>query len=175
MSDEAVRAKTGRDWSEWFAVLDAAGAQSMSHSQIAAYLHEQQGVPGWWRQMVAVGYEQERGLREKHQRPDGYQVSASKTMPAPAATLYAAWVDDAERQRWLPDAQIVVRKATPNKTLRITWADDGTSVDVAFYAKGDDRTQITIQHGKLPHAEAGAEMKVYWSAALDTLKAYVEN
>ena len=29
ISDEAVRAKTGRTWGEWFAILDGAGARKL--------------------------------------------------------------------------------------------------------------------------------------------------
>ena len=35
IGDEAVRAKTGRDWAEWLAVLDAAGAAKMTHKEIS--------------------------------------------------------------------------------------------------------------------------------------------
>src|SRR5512134_2277217 len=93
MSDEAVRAKTGRIWPEWFAILDAAGAQQMTHQQIVAYLHNEHGVGPWWQQMVTVTYEQARGMRAKHQMPDGYQVSVSKTIAAPAAALYELCID----------------------------------------------------------------------------------
>ena len=55
----------------------------MSHKEIAVYISEKEGCPSWWCQMVTVGYEQERGLREKHQKPDGYSVSASKTVAVP--------------------------------------------------------------------------------------------
>ena len=36
MSDEAVRAKTGKTWDEWLAILDAAGARSMGNKEIGA-------------------------------------------------------------------------------------------------------------------------------------------
>jgi hypothetical protein len=36
ISDEAVKAKTGKPWSEWFAILDAAGAQAV-FSKIKVY------------------------------------------------------------------------------------------------------------------------------------------
>ena len=84
MSDDAVMARTGKTWSEWFAILDAAGAAKMTHPQIASYLSTQQGVPDWWSQMVAVTYEKARGLREQHQQPDGYQISKGKTFQVPA-------------------------------------------------------------------------------------------
>jgi len=34
MSDEAVAAKTGKNWSRWFKHLDAAGAKQMTHQEI---------------------------------------------------------------------------------------------------------------------------------------------
>ena len=74
----AVEAKTGKTWEQWLVVLDKAGARTRSHARIAAFLRERQRLPSWWCQMVAVGYEQARGLRAKHERPDGYAVSVSR-------------------------------------------------------------------------------------------------
>src|SRR5690349_20694623 len=109
MSDAAVKAKTGRDWQQWFSILDRAGATKMSHKEIAEYLYDRQGVPGWWSQMVAVTYEQERGLREKHERPVCYCVSASMTFDVPLSTLYNNWGDEKLRSRWLKD-EFTIRK-----------------------------------------------------------------
>jgi hypothetical protein len=64
MSDEAVEAKTGKNWSRWFKHLDAAGAKKMTHQEIVAHLHDQYDVRPWWQQMVAVTYEQACGLRD---------------------------------------------------------------------------------------------------------------
>ena len=97
VSDQAVQAKTGKNWKQWFAILDKAGARKMSHKEIAAYLYEEQRCPGWWSQMVAVGYEQARGLREKHETPAGYQISRSKTLAVSLRTLFAAWSDEKKR------------------------------------------------------------------------------
>lgn len=60
---EAVLKATGRAWDEWLRVLDRAGARRMPHQEIAALLARKFAVPGWWCQMVTVGYEQARGLR----------------------------------------------------------------------------------------------------------------
>ncbi len=173
MSDEAVRAKTGRTWLEWFTILDAAGAQQMTHQQIVAYLHTEQGVDPWWQQMVTVTYEQARSLRAKHQMPDGYQIAASKTIAAPATTLYEAWIDADRRRSWLPDAPLVISKATPGKSIRAAWDEQGGRIDVQFYPKGAAKTQVTVQHNKLADAEAGLRMKAYWAAALERLRALV--
>jgi hypothetical protein len=72
--DEAVLRKTGRKWQQWFTVLDSVGAAKMPHKQIAEYLYEKHGLSGWWSQVVTVVYEQERGLREKHQISDGFGI-----------------------------------------------------------------------------------------------------
>src|SRR5438093_10444365 len=94
MSDAAVKARTGNDWRQWFTIPDKAGAMKKNHKDIAEYLHERRGVPGWWSQMVAVTYEQERGLREKHERTDGYSVSASMTFEVPIRVLYKHWSNE---------------------------------------------------------------------------------
>src|SRR5882762_4706979 len=88
MSDEAVKAKTGRTWKEWFGILDKAGARKMSHPEIVKYLHTKHDVGPWWQQMVTVTYEQVRGLRELHQKPAGYSISVSRTVNVPLAKLY---------------------------------------------------------------------------------------
>ena len=174
VSDTAVQAKTGKTWAQWFTLLDKAGAHTWPHKQIAAHLHDDLGCPPWWSQMVAVGYEQKRGLREKHERPDGYQVSRSKTLVASIGDAYQAWHDQKQRKKWLADPNLTIRKATENKSLRITWIDEATSVEVMFYPKGEGKCQVTVQHSKLADAKAGDRMKAYWGEQLDRLKEMVE-
>src|SRR5262247_3618814 len=77
MSDAAVKAKTGKTWKEWFAILDKAGARKLSHKEIVSYLSNEQGVGPWWQQMVTVTYEQQTGKRGEHEKPDGYEISIS--------------------------------------------------------------------------------------------------
>jgi uncharacterized protein YndB with AHSA1/START domain len=171
MSDAAVQAKTGKTWPEWFAILDAAGAQAMDHKGIVAHLHlHHPELGGWWEQMVTVTYEQARGLRAKHQKADGYQVSASKTVAAPLSAVYAAWLDETTRASWLPDAAFTVRKATPEKTLRFTWTDGQSDVEVRFSSKGETKSALTVQHSKLANQEEATRMKGYWGEALERLK-----
>ena len=173
-SDEALKAKTGKTWEEWFAILDAAGAMEMEHPDIARYLSEQHRVPGWWTQKVTGGYEQERKGRQKHQMPEGYQVSVSKTIQVPLTDLYAAWSEGKARLRWLEEPAIQVRKATPAKSLRMTWIDGKSSLEVLFSARGEQRSQVSLQHSKLPGAAEAERMKAYWAQALDRLKILLE-
>src|SRR2546423_15260726 len=113
MSDEAVEAKTGKTWSRWFKHLDAAGAKKMTHQEIVAHLRDKHDVRPWWQQMVAVTYEQARGLREKHEKPGGYEISVSRTNEASVTRAVKAWADVKTWQRWLSE-KFSVRKITAN-------------------------------------------------------------
>ncbi len=171
ISDDAVAAKTGRNWDQWFAYLDKKGAAELDHRAIVALLAD--SVQPWWRQMVAVTYEQARGLRKKHEKPAGFEVSASKTIDAPTSAVAKAWTDSRLRKRWLPEP-VEIRKATLGKSVRVQWPKDETPISVNLYAKSPTKSQITIQHGRLKTAAAGAKMQKYWRERLTNLKQILE-
>jgi hypothetical protein len=173
ISSAAVKKATGRTWAQWLAVLDKAKAKKLSHKDIALLLHTKLKVPDWWCQMVTVGYEQARGLRMKHQKPDGFEVSVSRTLVAPVDRAFAAWRDAGLREQWLPRTPLTVRKATPHKSIRILWADD-TTVSVNFWPKGPLKCQVVPQHAKLSTPEAAEKMKAYWAEKLEALRVYLE-
>ncbi len=173
IADAAVRAATGKGWKDWFAMLDGAGARKLDHKGIVTIVAKRADPGPWWRQMVTVAYEQERGLRKKHQKPDGFSVSRSRTVAAPAARVFAAWREPRRRVRWLPGEAPTIRRATPHRTLRITWSDGTSDVDVHLWPKGAARTQVSVQHSKLPSAAAGERMKKLWGRALEALAAAV--
>ncbi len=174
ISSEAVRAKTGKGWAEWFAILDGAGAPKLSHTEIAAYLHQKRKVPGWWCQMVAVGYEQARGLREKHETAMGYQASVSKTISAPLGKLFEAWKDDKIRSRWLSRAPMTIHKTTTNKSIRVAWNGTISNMDVRFYVKGKGKSQVVVDQTKLKNSSEVTRMKNYWGERLGVLKTLLE-
>jgi uncharacterized protein YndB with AHSA1/START domain len=176
MRDDAVKAKTGKTWKEWFSILDRAGARKMSHQEIVKVLHSDHNVGPWWTQMVTVTYEQSRGLRDKHQRPDGYQISVSRTVNSPISKVYKAFASEKERPTWLgkDGARLTIRTATPNKSMRVTWHDQKTSLEVGFIDKGAGKSQVVVQHSKLPDDKSAARMKTYWAKALDRLKETLE-
>lgn len=171
---DAVAKATGKAWDQWLAILDGAGAAALPHKAIAALLAGRHRVPPWWSQMVAVGYEQARGLRKPHQKADGFSASASRTVAAGLDRLYGAWADPKLRTLWLRDAPIQVRRATDGKSLRITWTAGGSSVAVNFFPVAGGRSRVQVEHGRLADAAARSEQKAFWSAALDRLKAMLE-
>jgi uncharacterized protein YndB with AHSA1/START domain len=175
LSDTAVKAKTGKDWNTWFALLDKARANKMSHQEITHLLSTRHAVGPWWTQMVAVTYEQIRGLREKHQKPDGYEIGVSRTISSSAARVFKSFADETRRALWLRDNGLVVRRSIPNKSLRATWSDGKTSLAIALSETAKNRTQVVVQHSKLPDAKAASRMKTYWSTALNRLRDTLES
>ena len=161
MSDSAVSKQTGRTWAEWVGVLDAAHAAEKPHGQIAAYVASL-GVPSWWSQMVTVGYERIRGLRDKGQRRGGgYEASKSRTFNVPVKTLFNAFSNARTRRLSLP-VNITVRTATPHRSMRITW-DDDTLAQLGFTSKGNRKSVVAVRHEKLPNKSAADAMKTAWT------------
>jgi len=174
MSDESVKAKTGKTWKEWFAILDKAGATKMSHQEIVKYLHSKQDVGPWWQQMVTVTYEQARGLRELHQKPEGFEISVSRTIKAPVGKLFKSVANEKTRLTWLPEKGLTIRNSTLNKTIRLNGPDGKARVEFSFLAKADDKTQVVATNRKLPDARVAAKMKAYWGKALARLRESME-
>ncbi len=174
IGDGAVSRKTGKNWAEWFRLLDAVGARAMDHKGVVAALGKHRRLGGWWQQMIAVAYEQARGKRRTHEKPEGFSVSSSKTVDVPVARLYAAWANERARRRWLAGDRAFIRKATPHKSLRIAWDGGATRVDVNLYAKGAGKSQVTAQHERLPNASAARRMQAYWKKNLEKLKVILE-
>lgn len=174
VSDETILARTGRAWRSWVEALDAEGAASMPHREIAAWVHETFDVSGWWAQAVTVGYERIKGLREIGQRRGGdYESTKSKTLRVPVERARRAFADARERARWLPGVQPTLRKTTSESALRFTW-EDGTAVDVWFTAKGDEKTQVAVTHRKLASKADAEARKAFWGERLGDLAALLE-
>lgn len=76
--------------------------------------------------------------------------------------IYRAWIDEAMRRRWLEDKPLTMRKATSNKSLRITWVDGKTILVVNFYEQGEAKSQVTVQYTKLGDASEAERMKAFW-------------
>jgi len=124
--------------------------------------------------MITVYYEQARGMRVPHQTAEGFAANGSRTLSVGLPALYRAWADEKERRRWLPDARLEIRGATPKRSLRIVWGDGKSRLDVMFYDKGKGKSQVTVDHRRLADAKEAARMKSYWAAALDRLKEKLE-
>ena len=174
MSDDAIRRRTGRGWEQWFNLLDAWGATERPHREVAAWVAEEHGIDGWGAQAVTVTYERARGLRAVGEGPDGFTVTASKTVAVPVDRLYEAFVDRSLRERWLPEAELRERTATKPKSARFDWGDGTTRLVVGFESKGEAKSVAALQHERLADAAEAERMKAFWRERVATLKEVLE-
>ena len=173
VADEAMVRATGRGHAEWFAILDAWGAADHTHTEIARWLNETHGTPGWWTQNLTVAYERARGLRAPHQMADGFSVSVTRTVGVLPELALRAFTDETMRGGWLP-VPMRQRPTRARNTARFDWDEPPSRVVVSLVPKGDRRTAIAVAHERLPDAAAGERLKSSWRAWLAALKIVLE-
>ena len=171
ITDKVVLPQTGKTMEEWYAVMDKKGADKLTSDKILLLTGTIKGLNNlneWNRNLLTTSYTWHKGLRERGEKADGFEISVSKTLNVPLSVLYTAFTDDAQRKRWLKE-KIVIRKATENKSARVTWSDGKTSLSIDFYAKGAEKSQIVIQHLKIENADKAAELKEFWKERVEAL------
>jgi hypothetical protein len=177
ITDKLVAEKTGKPMEHWFALLDKKGGKVLAPSEIFSLVASLKGLAplGEWNQnLVATTYGWSRGLRKRGEKADGFEISVSKTVSVPVSVLYGAWLNGKIRDKWLGKEKIVFRKATENKSARITWSDGKTSVSVDFYRKAEDKSQVVVQHLKIANSKHAPQLKEYWGNKLEGLKKLLE-
>jgi len=169
MSDDVIKEKTGCTWELWVKALDYSRAYELSHREIAKLVKEKWDTPSWWTQMVTVGYERIKGLRERGQQRSGtYTMTRSRTFDVDVATLYDAWADGRRRKRWLGETGVRIRTATEPKSMRLQMPD-GAIVAVGFTAKGKGKSAVALEQARLPDRESADRLKQLWTERLDAL------
>jgi len=196
VSEQALRAKTGKTWAEWFAMLDGWGASEKGHKQTARYLAESWGVSAWWAQSITVRYERERGLRAFGQRSEGtFTVSVQRTMRATSEQVFDALTRPDVLSRWFTrsaqaDLRVGGRYANADgdqgeflifdrpRRLRFTWDNPehspNTLVEVVLTEKPGGRVTLRLEHSRIQTQAYFQDMKEGWTWAMDSLKSYLE-
>jgi hypothetical protein len=174
ISNEAVKKGTGKNWKEWFSLLNKAGAKKMEHKAIAKLLHQKYGLSVWWSQMVTVQYEQDIKGRKKHEKPEGFQISKTTTLSSPVNIIYSTINSPLKRIEWLKDPAITITKSTKDKSIRGKWIDKKANIEFQFYPKDINKTQLVIQQSRIKTAKEADTIKIYWGKQLNNLKKYLE-
>ncbi len=174
VADDAMLRATGKRHAEWFAILDAWRATERGHTEIARWLHDEQGAPNWWTQSITVAYERARGMRARHQMSDGFSVSANRTVGVGAERLLAAFTDEALRRTWLPDGSMRRRPTRAALSARFDWADPSSRIVVIVLDKGPAKATVSVSHEQLPDADSAERLKSAWRERLGALKSQLE-
>lgn len=174
-SDQRILEVTGRSWEGWLSLLDRWGARQRRRGETVEFLLADQGVPSWWAQTIAAGYERVRGMRLKHQQADGFTIYASRTVRVPIRRLFDAFADEQVRAAWLTDGPMSLRSSRDDLVAaRFDWGDGSTRVSVTFDAKGPAKTTASVSHERLPDPDAAELAKAEWKQRLSALKAFLE-
>ena len=174
-SDQKLREATGQGWEHWLSVLDRWGARHRKHGEIADYLVAEHGVPGWYTQAITNGYERTRGMRLKHQQPDGFTIYASRTVGVPIDVLFDAFADERLRGAWLTDGSMSLRTSQPGKVARFDWGGGASRVMVTFEEKGPAKSTASVAHERLADPDEAEGAKAAWKRRLAALKAFLES
>ena len=171
MTEATITTGSGQGWDHWFRLLDGWGATGRSHTDIARFIRDEQGVDGWWAQAVTVGYERARGLRARHQTTRGFEVSVSKTVAAPREAVWAAFLEPRRRGRWLEAGDLGSRRrAGPvGRSATFDVPSNGTRVAVAVDPRADGRSTVTVTHEGLADAQAVEAQRAAWKERLARL------
>ncbi len=191
ISDAAVQKATGKNWAEWFALLDGEGAEALPHKLIARLLHDKGYIAsGWWRQTVTVEYERVRGLRSVGETASaGFEIGVQKSLPLTPAQAWnlltepegrALWLGTVPDLRWEKRAAYAtaegtrgeVRSFTPGKLVRLTWQPlhfpAPSTLQVSLTPSGA-KTALRFHQEKLDSAETREEMRAHWRKVLEKL------
>lgn len=177
ITDKLVFSKTNKTIEDWFKILDKKGAKKMNSAEIFILISNIDGLKplGEWNQnLLSTTYQWSRKLKERGEKKNGFEISVSKIFNVPIKQLYNSWIDDKIREKWLKKEKIIIRKSTENKSARITWSDNETSLSVDFYPKGENISQVVVQHLKIKDSTNAFKMKEYWKLALDELKTVID-
>jgi len=173
VSDATVERATGRTWDAWLQLLDEWGAAQKSHPEIARHLEDAYGIDTWWSQSVTVGYERARGMRAKHERPDGFSVNASKTFPVAVERLFAALTEEAERELWLDGIELRQRTRKPHSSARFDVLPGETRLNVSFFSRGQNKGVAQLQQERLANADEVEPWRAIWKAHMNALAEYL--
>ena len=193
LSSDKVREATGLGWEEWLEVLDAAGATGFDHQEIVTHLERHHPeTDSWWRQSIAVGYEQARGMRELGETASGFQVSVQRSVPGDAESawrrietspesLFGGPLELTEGTRFeMPAGDGVmaargeVRVVKPGDRIRMTWQpidwEAPALVQVTLLESTSGKTAVNVFVEKLPDAERREIARAHWRSALERLR-----
>lgn len=172
-SDQAIEKATGKKWAQWQVLLKAMNAAALPHKKIAAQLHRDHGVSGWWAQALTVQFERVIGCRKIGQTHAGdFSASASKTLSGTKDDALAAWRRLVGKARDFDGVAFAgapsTRKTEKWRYWRIGLAD-GSKVTIAIGDKAGGKALLGVNHDKLADAEAAARWKAYWRRRLEAL------
>lgn len=171
----ALERASSRSWHDWLALFDAAGAASLSHSDIAKIARDAMPSslknPEWWAQDAAIAFEQHMGLRVPGQSSAGdFRVSVSRTLGFGRDDAIERWIASFAAVTHLGHALDNARTSRTDK--RSFWRaslEGAGKVEVAALAKEPGRSLVTVNHTALTSDTDIEPWRAHWKTCLSSL------
>lgn len=198
ISDEAVVSATGEGWSHWLELLDEHDGTAIDHKERVAVLGKAGIESGWWHQQLAVGYEQERGLREVGETADaGYAIGVQRTLSIHQTDLWAMLTSPDGVETWLGATDGValepgetyathdgtigeIRTRSDGERLRLTWQPDGrgspTTLQLTLTPaeSSDEKTVLRFHQEKLADSTEREVMRDHWKSVASMIEGRID-
>ena len=169
--DERYVEATGRDWKNWMKELKKAGAEKMSHKDIASMLQNQFSLSQWWAQSITVRFEQETGKRVPGETCENtFQANISKTVNGAADELFSEWIDRFSGITSLNGIKLEREPATSATKKWHYWRvklSNGSSISINFSQKEKDKSLLQVNHDNLLNSAEAAAWKDFWRKEIE--------
>ncbi|TFC04762.1 hypothetical protein E3O42_04485 [Cryobacterium adonitolivorans] len=166
-TDDAILENTGHAWEEWADLIDAGPGRQAGHTAIAAWVHAEHAMDGWWAQGVTVGYERITGLRLPGQMPDGsFRVSRTRVLAIDRDVMRVLLLDEGARADLFPGFDLLLRSKPASKALRFTLARNGEALGSILFSTDllpDGRLRLSVTHEKVASFDEGEQWKLFWA------------
>lgn len=192
VSNGSVQKHTGKPWDEWVDLLDKAGARIWGHRQLVEFLQMKHQLTPWWRQVVAIGYENAVGKRVEGQNLKGqWSSTTTKMMPLDQKTLWswmqspealAVWLKPLSEFRFQAKLEFEgeggifgeIRTLKAPERVRMTWNDTdwvhSTILQIWMIRRPLGRSLVVLTHEKLANSRERAQVKARWEQVVRELQ-----
>jgi len=167
VSNEKLLAETGKNWTEWFEIIEKSMLQNKVNRPTAKLLSQEFGLEDFWAKSIIDAFDFNNVLLPKDNRNSDFEVSATLTIEAPLHIVEQGFTDISLRKMWLPEINEFT-KYNIGKNVRFEWKDS-TLVNVNFYPKNAKKCQVFLQHSKIKEQEHTELFKKEWKTRLELL------
>jgi uncharacterized protein YndB with AHSA1/START domain len=195
VGEASCKEATGKTLADWFKALDKHGGIPLGRRELSKWIEREHDVELWWAATITCEYEIARGDLAADGQPKGYSICPTKTVAATPGKCFAAFATAPALDAWYGQRnqlelreggewrcadgnRATFRKVNAGKSLRLLAQDAGltqpTPVEIKFTPNGAKCTVMVAIERLQTRAEADGYRRA-WSAALDRLKAAVED
>lgn len=188
---DSLKKHTGKNWDQWIAILNRAGASEWSHQTTAIHLRDRHRLGPWWQQIVTTGYEIAIGKRIEGRNLKGeFSVSISRTFPVDRRTLWQMITSAQGLAVWLrPMSEIEfvagnfferddgifgqIRTMKSEERVRLTWQDGEMSkksvLQLYLIKRKGSKSVLALSHNHLVDGRWREPLRALWKQALEDL------